>query len=54
MFEKTAYDCWKDEKLYKPIITLCKVFDDAIGGGIHIGAITELIGAPGSGKTQLW
>lgn len=54
MIMKTAYDCWKDEQAIKPIITLCKDLDDAIGGGIRIGAITELIGGPGAGKTQFW
>lgn len=54
MIMKTAYDCWKDEQASRPIITLCKDFDDAIGGGIRVGAITELIGGPGAGKTQFW
>lgn len=54
MFEKSAYDLWKIERMTKPIITLCKEFDNAIGGGVHIGAITEFVGGPGTGKTQLW
>lgn len=54
MFTTTAYDVWKKEKEAGTIITLCKDFDDAIGGGVRIGSITELVGAPGVGKTQFW
>lgn len=54
MFSKTAYDLWKEEKEAGFIITLCKDLDNAVGGGIRIGSITELVGAPGAGKTQFW
>lgn len=54
MFQKTAYDLWKDERAAGCIVTLCKEFDDAIGGGIPIGSITEIVGGPGVGKTQFW
>lgn len=54
MIMKSAYECWINEQAIKPIITLCKDFDDGIGGGIRIGAITELVGGPGAGKTQFW
>lgn len=54
VFSKTAYDVWKEEKNTPSIITLCKDLDQAIGDGIKRGVITELVGAPGSGKTQLW
>lgn len=54
MFRKSAYEVWKDEREARCIITLCKDFDDAIGGGIRVGSITELVGGPGVGKTQFW
>lgn len=54
MFRNSAYEVWKDERDAGFIITLCKNFDDAIGGGIPVGKITELVGGPGVGKTQFW
>lgn len=54
MFQTTAYDILKEERQVGPIVTLCKDFDDAIGGGIPIGSITEVVGGPGVGKTQFW
>lgn len=54
MFQKTAYDVLKDEREAGYIFTLCKDFDVAIGGGIRIRSITEIVGAPGVGKTQFW
>lgn len=35
------------------IVTFCKSVDTVLGGGIKLGHITEIIGAPGTGKTQL-
>jgi len=35
------------------IVTFSKAVDDMLGGGIVVGEVTELCGAPGSGKTQL-
>lgn len=35
------------------ISTGCQAFDDLIGGGVEIGAITEAFGENASGKTQL-
>ena len=32
--------------------TGCKNLDDLLGGGIETGVITQIYGAPGSGKTQ--
>lgn len=51
---KTAYDVFKEERAAGCIVTLCKEFDVAIGGGIRIGSITEIVGGPGVGKTQFW
>lgn len=28
--------------------------DELLNGGVQLGRITELSGAPGSGKSQLW
>lgn len=54
-FKKTAHDLCEDESaIDEGIPTLCGNLDDALGNGIPIGVITELIGAPGSGKTQIW
>lgn len=54
MFEKTAFDLFTEEIDSKSIVTLCKDLDDAIESGFPLGKITEVVGPPGSGKTQLW
>ncbi|VVC37672.1 Hypothetical protein CINCED_3A025900 [Cinara cedri] len=35
------------------IATFCKAIDEILNGGVQLGRITELSGAPGSGKSQL-
>ena len=35
-----------------PILTSLKELDEALGGGLHRGTITEFVGPPGAGKTQ--
>ena len=35
------------------IITFCRNLDKLMGGGVPLGSITEFVGAPGVGKTQL-
>jgi RAD51-like protein 2 len=35
------------------VITFCRPLDQLIGGGIALGELTEVSGAPGAGKTQL-
>lgn len=35
------------------VTTCCKQFDDLLEGGFPRGALTEICGAPGSGKTQV-
>ncbi|XP_025410884.1 DNA repair protein RAD51 homolog 3-like [Sipha flava] len=35
------------------IATFCKAIDELLNGGVQLGRITELSGAPGSGKSQL-
>lgn len=54
MFEKCASDIWQQEVQRSSIVTLCKDFDEAIDNGFPLGVITELVGAPGCGKTQIW
>nr|CAD7446620.1 unnamed protein product [Timema bartmani] len=36
------------------IVTFCQSVDDMLDGGFPLQSLTELCGAPGSGKTQLW
>lgn len=50
----SSYEIKKHEKAAGSIITLVKDIDEAIGGGIFMTNITELVGVPGSGKTQFW
>lgn len=35
------------------VVTFCQDFDQLLGGGFRVGDITEIVGLPGSGKTQL-
>jgi RAD51-like protein 2 len=35
------------------IITFCRPLDQLVGGGIALGELTDVSGAPGAGKTQL-
>ena len=37
----------------RPIVTFVQSVDSLLGGGIHPGELTEVVGPPGSGKTQL-
>lgn len=52
MFKNTANNMLNDTQPF--IYTLCPDVDFALGGGIPLGQITEIVGAPGSGKTQMW
>ena len=52
IYKKSAYDLLKEEEIQTPIVTFSAAFDNMIGGGIPIGKITEICGAPGLGKTQ--
>ena len=44
----------RHEKSQQPIVTFCQDLDEMLGGGVPLGKITELCGAPGVGKTQIW
>jgi len=46
----TAFDALRAAKF---IPTLVKDVDRALGGGLAIGSVTEVVGAAGAGKTQL-
>eukprot|EP01060_Flectonema_neradi_P034811 TRINITY_DN622_c0_g1_i7.p1 TRINITY_DN622_c0_g1~~TRINITY_DN622_c0_g1_i7.p1 ORF type:complete len:326 (+),score=58.03 TRINITY_DN622_c0_g1_i7:129-1106(+) len=35
------------------ILTFCREIDSLLKGGVHTGRLTELVGPPGTGKTQL-
>lgn len=37
----------------RSIYTLCKPIDQALGGGIPVGKLTQFVGAPSTGKSQL-
>ena len=43
----------QDAQKYPPIVTFNEDLDTLLGGGVHIGRITEFYGGPGIGKTQL-
>ena len=41
------------ERVSERITTGCKALDEMLGGGVETGAITELVGEFGTGKTQI-
>ncbi|XP_072163522.1 DNA repair protein RAD51 homolog 3-like isoform X1 [Diadema setosum] len=49
----TAFEMLRQDQSKPPIITFCEELDDMLGGGVPMGKITEICGAPGVGKTQL-
>ena len=50
----TALELLEEEQTQGFIIIFCSVLDNILGGGVQLTKITELCGAPGVGKTQLW
>ncbi|MCW4019817.1 MAG: DNA repair and recombination protein RadA, partial [Candidatus Bathyarchaeota archaeon] len=50
---KTAQEFYEKRKTMKRCTTGSKVLNEALGGGIETQALTEFIGAFGSGKTQI-
>lgn len=54
MFKRSVLHINNEKKKDKSIVTLCKDLDEAICDGIELCKITEIVGSPGSGKTQLW
>lgn len=53
MLCKTAFDCLSEEAKSPSIITFCKNLDISLGGGVRVKEITDICGAPGTGKTQM-
>ena len=49
---QTALELLKAEQERPSIVTFSAKVDTMLGGGIALGKITELCGAPGIGKTQ--
>lgn len=43
----------QEEESRGSIVTFCAKLDAMLGGGVPLGKITEVCGAPGLGKTQL-
>lgn len=50
----TALDLLQKEEELRSIVTFSSQLDAALGGGFPVGKTTEICGAPGVGKTQLW
>lgn len=50
----TALELLQQEENMRSIITFSSQLDAALGGGLPVGKTTEICGAPGVGKTQLW
>ncbi|XP_026288152.1 DNA repair protein RAD51 homolog 3 [Frankliniella occidentalis] len=48
-----SLDLWQEECTSRSIVTWSKDVDSILDGGIPFQVITELCGAPGSGKTQM-
>ena len=48
----SALDLLKAEQLQSYIVTFSAGVDGMLGGGVPLGKITEICGAPGVGKTQ--
>ncbi|XP_072446098.1 DNA repair protein RAD51 homolog 3 [Chiloscyllium punctatum] len=49
----TALELLEQEHAQGSIITFCSALDEVLGGGVPVGKIVEVCGAPGIGKTQL-
>jgi RAD51-like protein 2 len=50
---RSAADILEEEKERVDVITFCEALDEALGGGVSSGEITEFCGCPGIGKTQI-
>ena len=49
---RSALEILKAEQLQSHIVTFSAGVDGMLGGGVPLGRITEICGAPGVGKTQ--
>lgn len=50
----SALQLLEQEQSLPNIVTFCSELDEALGGGIALRKVTEICGAPGIGKTQMW
>jgi RAD51-like protein 2 len=50
---KSALEKLQEAANLPPIVTFCQSLDNALGGGVPLGRLTEFCGLPGVGKTQL-
>lgn len=50
---QSALALLQEEESRGSIVTFCAKLDEMLGGGVPLGKITEICGAPGLGKTQL-
>lgn len=50
---RSALDILHTTRNLSPIITFCGEMDGMLGGGVPMGEVTEFVGTPGIGKTQL-
>lgn len=52
---RTAWDLLQDEIVsVNQVVSFSQGLDDLLGGGFPLGKLTEVAGAAGVGKTQLW
>lgn len=49
----SALELLHREQVQGSIVTFCAAIDGLMGGGVALGKVTELCGAPGLGKTQI-
>lgn len=49
----SAMDIYRESQKHPKVITFCHEVDEMLGGGVAMGEVTELCGAPGIGKTQM-
>lgn len=50
----TALELLQKEEELRSVVTFSSQLDHALGGGVPVGKVTEICGAAGVGKTQLW
>ncbi|XP_078741721.1 DNA repair protein RAD51 homolog 3-like [Lampetra fluviatilis] len=50
----TVLELLQEEAVRGDVVSFCSALDSLLGGGFPTGAVTELCGAPGVGKTQIW
>ncbi|CAM9193877.1 unnamed protein product [Lampetra fluviatilis] len=49
----TVLELLQEEAVRGDVVSFCSALDSLLGGGFPTGAVTELCGAPGVGKTQI-